>query len=78
MSIDYEFVAMQGFTVIEVGPPSRRRKIVGINEIVFTSERAARDAAKECGGSWVKRRRHKTRKVQMRAARAALDGGGAT
>jgi hypothetical protein len=66
----WEWVALGGFSVQEVGPPSRRRKILGIVEHVFMTERDARDAAKECGGSWVKRRRHVGRKVQFARGRS--------
>lgn len=69
---DYEWVALGGFEIIEVGPPSRRRKIVGIVEHVFMSERDAKDAAKKCGGTWIKRRQHKTRRVEMKEGRSAL------
>ncbi len=68
----YEWVSLGGFEVIEVGPPSRRRKICGIVEHVFTSERDAKDAAKAGGGTWVKRRRHATRKVEMTQAKEVL------
>lgn len=72
---EFEYVALGGFTIVEVGPPSRRRKIVGINEVVFMSEKDARAAAKEGGGTWVKRRKHKTRKVEMRAAKTRVRHG---
>lgn len=76
MKAAYEYVALGGLAVIEVGPPSRRRKIVGIVEHVFMSERDAKAAAKECGGTWVKRRKHATRKVEMRRAGEAKAMGG--
>ncbi len=69
---DYEFVALAGMEILEVGPPSRRRKIVAIKEYVFMSEADAKAAHKQYGGgSWVKRRKHKTRKVEMAAAKRA-------
>jgi hypothetical protein len=40
-----------------------------IVEYVFMSERDARDAAKEGGGTWVKRLKHKGRRVQLQTAK---------
>ena len=72
---EYEYVTLAGFMVIEVGPPSRRRNVLAISELVFTTERDARLAAKESGGTWIRRRKHKTRKVEMRRAKKELRDG---
>lgn len=66
---DYEFVVFGGWDLIETGPPSRRRAVMCIVELVFTSEKDAVLAAKERSGTWVKRRKHSTRGVEMREGR---------
>jgi hypothetical protein len=72
--VEYEWVVFGGWFVVEVGPPSRRTNIMGITEYVFTSELDAKRAAKENGGTWAKRRRHKTRKVELKRGRELLKG----